>query len=246
MSEPVKKTDRIYLVDAHGYLHRAYHALPPLTTSSGEPVGALLGFARMLLALIRRENPEYLAVCFDAPGPTFRHKLFERYKATRKPIDEDLKKQLALARDLVAAMGLPRTEVPGWEADDLIATLAKRAESEGMQVVVVSGDKDALQLVDERVRVLNEAKGVLLDAGKVEEKFGVSPSQIVDYLSLVGDVSDNVPGAPGIGPVGAAKLLRRFGSLDDVLQAARRRDPEVPAKAAESLQKAEDQVRFGR
>ncbi|MBI5244746.1 MAG: DNA polymerase I [Elusimicrobia bacterium] len=246
MSESVKNEERIYLIDAHAYLHRAYHALPPLTTSDGLPVGALFGFARMLLALIRREKPEFLAVCFDAPGPTFRHKIYERYKATRKPIDEDLKKQLALARDMVEAMGLRRAEMQGWEADDLIATMAERAAREGLRVLVVSGDKDALQLVGENVKVLNEAKGIVLDSGGVLEKFGVEPSQIVDYLSLTGDASDNVPGAPGIGPVGAAKLLKRFGTLEEILKAAAERHPDVPAKAAESLCKAEEQVRFGR
>jgi len=244
--EPRTKEARLFLVDAHAYLHRAYHALPPLTTSAGEPVGALLGFARMLLALIKREKPEYLAVCFDAPGPTFRHKLFERYKATRKPTEEDLKKQLGAARGLVEAMGLPSAEAQGWEADDLIATMSRKAAQEGLRVVIVSGDKDALQLVDERVQVWNEAKGVLMDAAKVAEKFGVAPAQITDYLAIVGDSSDNVPGVPGLGPVSAVKLLSRFGTLEAVLKAAREGHPDLTSKAAESLKSSEEKVRFGR
>ena len=118
---------RIYLVDAHAYLHRAYHAMPPLKNAAGEPVGALFGFAKTLLGLIRREKPDYFAVCFDAPGPTFRHKKFEQYKATRKPTEPDLKSQLKLSRELTAAMGLPCAELSGWEADDIIATLSRRA-----------------------------------------------------------------------------------------------------------------------
>ncbi|HVE13705.1 MAG TPA: 5'-3' exonuclease H3TH domain-containing protein, partial [Elusimicrobiota bacterium] len=226
---------RLYLVDAHAYLHRAYHALPPLTNSKKEPVGALLGFLRALLVIIRRDKPELLAVCFDAPGPTFRHKELESYKATRKPTEPDLKWQLNAARDVVKATGLPFVEAPGWEADDLMATLAAKGEAEGLDVVLVSGDKDALQLVGGRIRVLNEAKGVVFDPAKVEEKFKVTPAQLVDYLTLTGDVSDNVPGVPGVGAVGAAKLLNRFGDLDALIQAALKGDPDIPARIAKSL-----------
>ena len=153
--------ERLYLVDAHAYLHRAYHALPPLTNSKGEPVGALLGFAKTLLLLIRRDKPELMAVCFDAPGATFRHKEFEDYKATRKPTEPELKWQLNASRDLVKAMGLPFVDLTGWEADDLMATLASKGEAAGLDVVLVSGDKDALQLVGGRVSVLNESGSVL-------------------------------------------------------------------------------------
>jgi DNA polymerase-1 len=237
---------RIFLVDANGFLHRAYHALPPLANSRGEPTGALLGFARMLIALLRREKPPLLAVCFDAPGPTFRHKIFERYKAQRKPADEDLKSQLSLARGLVAAMGLPSAELPGWEADDVIASLARKARIGGFSVVVVSSDKDVLQLVGGPVRVLNESKGALFDEAGVLERLGVPPGRVVDFLALVGDSSDNVPGAPGVGPVGAAKLLKRFGGLDEVLSAAESGHPDIPARTARSLRECSDKVRFGR
>ncbi len=240
------KTQRLYLVDAHAYLHRAYHALPPLKTSKGEPVGALFGFARMLQVLLKREKPECLIVCFDMPGPTFRHKAYAQYKATRKEIDGDLKSQLALAMPMAEAMGLRCLGAEGFEADDLMATLARRAVSRGLDVVLVTGDKDALQLVGERVKVLNEAKGEWFDAQKVLEKFNVRPGQIVDYLSLIGDSSDNVPGVPGIGSAGAVKLLARYGSLDALLQAARARDPGLPPKLAKALSESQEKALFGR
>ena len=235
----------LYLVDAHAYLHRAYHALPPLTNSKGEPVGALLGFAKTLLAIVRRDKPDLLAVCFDTPGPTFRHKKFEAYKATRKPIDPALKVQLAGARELAAGMGLATVELAGYEADDLMATLARRGEAAGMDVVVVSGDKDALQLVGGRIRVLNEAKGVLYDAAKVEEKFKVAPGQLIDYLALTGDTVDNVKGVPGVGAVGAAKLLGRFKTVEALLKAAAKNDPEIPAKTAKALLDSRDSLKMG-
>lgn len=229
-------------MDAHAYLHRAYHALPPLSNAAGEPVGALYGFVRMLLALLRREKPDFLAVCFDAPGPTLRHRAYAGYKATRKETDQDLKFQLALARPLAESMGLKCVELQGYEADDLMATLGTEAASRGCEVVLVTTDKDAFQLVDERVRVLHEGKGLLFDSGKISEKYGVGPEQFVDYLALTGDASDNVPGVPGIGPVGAAKLLRRFGSLDVLLDKALGEAPELSAKAAVALRGAREQA----
>src|SRR5438105_1773394 len=138
---------RLYLVDAHAYLHRAYHALPPLNNSKGQPVGALYGFARTLLQLIRKEKPDCLAVCFDHPEPTFRHKAYAEYKATRKEIDQDLIKQLARALPMAQAMGFRCVELPGYEADDVMATLARKAVKAGYDAVLVTGDKDALQLV---------------------------------------------------------------------------------------------------
>ncbi|MDE2293481.1 MAG: 5'-3' exonuclease, partial [Elusimicrobia bacterium] len=236
----------LYLVDAHAYLHRAYHALPPLTTKTGEPVGALYGFARMLVDLVRKQRPDFVAVCFDTPGPTFRHEAYPAYKAQRAEIDDDLKKQLGLAEEMVRAMGLPTAALPGYEADDLMATLAARGVRDGMRVVIVSGDKDALQLVDDKVKVWNEAKKVLFDAGKVEEKFKVRPDQLVDYLAIVGDASDNVKGVPGVGPVGAAKLLNRFGSLDAVLKAAHKGSADIPERTAKALLEGEEAVREGR
>ncbi|MBI4676812.1 MAG: DNA polymerase I [Elusimicrobia bacterium] len=233
---------RLYLVDAHAYLHRAYHALPPLTSSKGEPVGALLGFARMLLKLIREEKPERVAVCFDSPGPTFRHEAFAAYKATRKETDQDLVSQLDLAPELAAALGCATVRLQGYEADDLMATLASRAAREGFDAVLVTGDKDALQMVGEGVRVLDPGKGVWMDPPRIEEKLGVGPSAVVDYLALAGDASDNVPGVRGIGPVGARKLLKDHGTLEGVLKAAKAGDPRIPPKTAEALLAGADDV----
>lgn len=190
------------LLDANAYLHRSFHALPLLTNSKGQPVGALFGFTKNLQKILREESPDYVAVCFDSPGPTFRHADFAAYKATRKETDEALKAQLPRAQDLVRAWGLRAAAQEGYEADDLIATLARQAEAAGAEVVIGTSDKDALQLVNDRIRVLNEQKGELLDSAGVKARFGVDPEQVVDYLALVGDAVDNVPGVKGIGPKG--------------------------------------------
>ncbi|MDD5629276.1 MAG: DNA polymerase I [Elusimicrobia bacterium] len=230
---------RFYLVDAHAFLHRAYHALPPLTNSKGEPVGALYGFARMLLQILKRDQPDRMAVCFDRPEPTFRHKLFPEYKATRKETDEDLVFQLKQARAMVEAMGFVCVEKPGFEADDLMATLAQAGRKEGYESVLVTGDKDVLQLVGPGIRVFNPSKNVFMDPPQIEEKLGVGPAAVVDYLALTGDSSDNVPGVRGIGPVGAAKLLRKFGSLHEAIKAAKASDPDIPPKTAQALREGE-------
>ncbi|MBI4375555.1 MAG: DNA polymerase I [Elusimicrobia bacterium] len=231
---------RLYLVDAHAYLHRAYHALPPLNNSKGEPVGALFGFARMLLNLLKKEKPDRVAVCFDHPDPTFRHKAYEAYKATRKETDGDLSRQLARAPDLARAMGFSTVELPGYEADDVMATLARGAVKEGIEAVLVTGDKDALQLISPGIRVLRDvAQGLWMDAEQVREKFGVSPSGIVDYLTLIGDSTDNIPGIKGIGPVSAAKLLNEFGGVAELMRAAKAGDSRIPAKTAKALVEGE-------
>ncbi len=206
----------LYLIDAHGYLHRAYHALPPLTNSKGEPVGALFGFARMLTKIVRQNRPDLLVVCFDDAAPTFRHKAYAEYKAHRKEIESELKFQLPLARDMVEAWGLPLAVLPGYEADDLIATLAETGRKQGYAVVVVTADKDALQLVGGPVTVLNEQRGIRYDAAEVEKKYGLRPDQMVDYFALLGDSSDNVPGVPGVGEKTATGLLQKFSTLEGV------------------------------
>jgi len=233
---------RLVLVDANTYLHRAYHALPPLATSKGLPVGALLGFTKTLLKILREQAPDYVAVCFDAPGPTFRHAEFEAYKATRPAADEELKVQLPKARELVEAWGLRAVAREGYEADDLIATLARRAEKAGVEVLIVTSDKDALQLVGDAIRVLDERKGEILDAESVRQRLRVAPEQVVDFLTLVGDVSDNVPGVPGIGPGKAARLLAEFGSLEAVLAAEPQAFPEATARLLVTVQAHRDTV----
>ncbi len=234
---------RLYLVDAHAYLHRAYHALPPLSTSKGEPVGALYGFARLLWKLVREEKPAGIAVCFDLPGPTFRHKAYAAYKATRKELEPDLLAQLKAAPKFTEGMGFACVSAEGFEADDLMATLARRCEREGYDAVLVTGDKDALQLVGDGVWVLDAAKGVRLDPEAVQTKLGVGPASVVDFLALTGDSSDNVPGVRGVGPVGAAKLLRDFGDLESVLAAAKKRDKRLTPRLAQVLEEGEKDAR---
>lgn len=196
----------------------------------------------MLLQLLKRDKPARLVVCFDTPGPTFRHKAFADYKAQRKPIDEDLATQLSRAPELTAALGFPCALAPGYEADDVMATLARRGLDDGYEVVLVTGDKDALQMVGEGVRVYNAAKDVWLEAPQVIEKLGIPPKAVVDYLALIGDTSDNVPGVKGIGPVGAVKLLKKYGSLAGALKAAKSSDPELPAKTAAALREGEKEA----
>jgi DNA polymerase I len=230
---------RLYLVDAHAYLHRAYHALPPLTNSKGEPVGALYGFARTLIQILKRDKPEGLAVCFDTPGPTFRHKAYDQYKATRKEIDGDLITQLGQARPLAESLGFKCIEKPGFEADDVMATMARKAVKHGWEAVLVTGDKDALQLVSPGIRVFNVSKDMWMDPAQVEEKFGIPPESVRDYLAIVGDTSDNVPGLKGVGPVGAVKLIKAYGSLKGAIAAAKKGDKALTPKLAQALMDGE-------
>lgn len=212
------KSKKIFLIDAHAYLHRAYHALPPLTTSSGEAVGAVYGFSRMLQKMLQEQKPEYLAVCFDSPGPTFRHREYAEYKATRKETEDALKAQFPIVRELMDAWGLPSFSLGGYEADDLMATLTAQARAKGWQVVLVTSDKDVLQLVEEGVSVLDAAKGITYDPKKVEQRYGVGPGRLLDYFALVGDSSDNVPGVKGIGPKTAAELVRGSRTTEELLE----------------------------
>ncbi|MFZ9061701.1 MAG: 5'-3' exonuclease, partial [Steroidobacteraceae bacterium] len=212
MSEPAT----LWLVDGSSYLYRAFHALPPLTTSRGEPTGAVLGVLNMLNRLLKEEQPQYLAVVFDAPGRTFRDDLFEAYKAHRPPMPDDLQRQIGPLLESVEALGLPLLRIEGVEADDVIGTLAARASAAGMRTVVSTGDKDLAQLVDEKVTLVNTMTGSRLDEAGVKHKFDVLPSQIVDYLALVGDKIDDLPGVPGVGAKSAAALLGAFGSIEQI------------------------------
>ena len=205
------------LVDGSSWLHRAFNALPALSTKAGEPTGALYGVLNMLRKLLADYRPDYLAVVFDAPGKTFRHAMFADYKAHRPPLDPQLVQQIEPLHACVRALGLPLLQVTGVEADDVIGTLTRQATARGLPVLIVSGDKDLTQLVDDRVRMLDTMKNVVTDVAGVEQKFGVSPALIVDWLALVGDSSDNIPGVPGVGPVTAAKWLREYGSLDHLV-----------------------------
>jgi len=214
----------LHLVDGNAQFHRAYHAIRGLATTRGLPTNATYGFTTMLRKLEQDEKPTHFAICFDLAGPTFRHEQYAEYKAHRKPMDSDLAVQLPYVRRVCEAFRLPILEVPGFEADDVIATLAAQAVGQGFKVVVVSGDKDLLQLVSDEVLVLNPGRegmgSVLYDRKRVEEKWGVPPERVVDVMALVGDAVDNIPGVPGIGDKGARDLVKEWGSVEAVLDNA--------------------------
>jgi DNA polymerase-1 len=211
----------VHLVDGSGQFHRAYHAIRGLATSRGLPTNATYGFTTMLRKLLQDEQPDHVAVLFDLPGRTFRHEQYAEYKANRPAMESDLAVQLPYIRRVCEAFRLPIVEVPGFEADDAIATLADQAVAAGFRVVVVTADKDLLQLVKDEVLVLNPGRegtgATLLDRKAVEEKWGVPPERVVDVLALVGDSVDNVPGVPGIGDKGARDLVREFGPVEEVI-----------------------------
>ncbi|MEY2722078.1 MAG: hypothetical protein RL597_1523, partial [Pseudomonadota bacterium] len=221
----------LVLVDGSSYLYRAFHALPPLTNSKGEPTGAVLGVVNMLLKLMRETAPARMAVVFDAPGKTFRDELFAEYKSHRPPMPDDLRAQVEPLLEIVRALGLPLLRISGVEADDVIGTLARRAADAGQNVLISTGDKDMCQLVDPRITLVNTMSGSLYDRAGVKAKFDVWPEQIIDYLSLVGDSSDNIPGIDKVGPKTAAKWLGQYQTLDRLIAHAH----EVPGKVGENL-----------
>ncbi len=221
----------LVLVDGSSYLYRAFHALPPFTNSRGEPTGAVLGVVNMLLKFLREQEPARIAVVFDAPGPTFRDALFAQYKAHRPPMPDDLRAQVEPLLDTVRALGLPLLRHSGVEADDVIGTLARRAAESGLSVLISTGDKDMAQLVGPRVTLVNTMTGSVYDRDGVKAKFDVWPEQIIDYLALVGDSSDNIPGIDKVGPKTAAKWLGQYGTLDNLVAHA----AEVPGKVGENL-----------
>jgi DNA polymerase-1 len=227
----VSEARTLVLVDGSSYLYRAFHALPPLTNSKGEPTGAVLGVLNMLLKLLKEQDPPLVGVVFDAPGKTFRDELFAEYKAQRPPMPDDLRAQIEPLLEAVAALGLPLLRVAGVEADDVIGTLARQAAAAGLKVVVSTGDKDMAQLVDDRVTLVNTMTDTALDRAGVKIKFDVYPEQIVDYLALVGDTSDNIPGVPKVGPKTAAKWLNQYTTLDNLLA----HQAEIEGKVGESL-----------
>ena len=209
---------RLLLVDAYGLIYRAFHALPPLTNSRGVLTNAAFGFASILLRAISDVGPERAIVAFDGPGPNYRHERFPAYKAQRPPMPEELRSQIDMVREIVTAMGFPLFELAGYEADDLIGTLARKGEAAGWEIEIVSGDLDMLQLVGPKVTLLHTAKGgadaiVAYDAARIHERYGLTPEQMVDFKSLKGDPSDNIPGVPGVGEKTAVKLISTFGSL---------------------------------
>jgi DNA polymerase-1 len=211
-----KPPPRVLLVDGTNSLYRAFFAIPPLRAPDGSPTNAAYGFVNMLSKVIREEEPDYAVVVFDAPGKTFRHRLFDAYKAGRDATPEDLSAQIPVVRELIDAHRIPVVEVPDFEADDVIATLVERAPA-GAHIAIVSTDKDLMQLVDERVTLLDGMKDRRYGPAEVAARFGVPPERVLDLRALVGDPSDNIPGVKGIGEKGAAKLIDEWGSLDDLL-----------------------------
>lgn len=230
------------LVDGSSYLYRAFHAMPNLSNSRGTPTGAVYGVINMLRRLLKDYDPEYMAVVFDAPGKTFRDDIYPEYKATRSAMPDDLVRQVEPIHAIVRAMGLPLLMVEGVEADDVIGTLARQAAVEGRATLISTGDKDMAQLVDAHVELVDTMKDARYDRAGVEERFGIPPELIVDYLALIGDTSDNIPGIPGVGPKTAVKWLCEYGSLDKLMTCA----ADIKGKAGENLRACLSQLPLAR
>jgi DNA polymerase-1 len=217
---------RLLVIDGHSLLHRAYHALPPLTTKKGELVNAIYGFLLILFKAISQFQPDFVAATFDFPAPTFRHKEFKEYKATRPKIPQDLSRQIPKIKEILKAFNIPIFEKEGFEADDIIGTIAKLAPKKQVipeiETIILSGDLDTLQLVDSYTKVYTPKKGIkeiiLYDQNKIQERYGLSPLQLIDLKALKGDPSDNIPGIPGIGEKTATELLQKFGNLENLYQ----------------------------
>lgn len=214
---------RLLLIDGNAILHRAYHAYPPnFTDKDGNPTNAIYGFYAMLLKLLQEVKPEYLAIAFDRGAPTFRMQLYAGYHANRPRMSDDLSPQVVRLQDSLEEIGIPLYGIEGYEADDLLGSLSFLAKKEDVETIIVTGDRDLLQLVDERVKILMPLVGItktaLFDEKRVEEKYGIKPSQIIDYKALVGDQSDNYPGVTGIGPKGAAQLLQKYKTFEGIYE----------------------------
>jgi len=251
------KKDRLVLIDAFALIHRAYHALPPFTTKDGQPVGAVYGFASALLAAIKNLEPEYLAVGIDLPKPTKRHEAYVEYKAHRAPAPDDLVAQIPIVKQVLATFNIPVFAMEGYEGEDIIATIVAKLKAQmskvktvkTMEFIIVTGDLDCLQLVDKQTKVYSMARGVnqavMYDEGKVIERYGLKPTQFVDFKALKGDPSDNIPGVPGIGEKGAAKLIAEYGNLENIyknLPAGRQGIKKLPEKLQILLQDNKEQA----
>ncbi len=223
----------LYLIDANAFCYRAFYALGNLSTSGGQPTGAIYGFTNILNKLLKQKKPQFLAACFDVSRETFRQKKFAEYKIQRAPMPDELSSQIPLIKEIISAYGITICEKEGFEADDIIATLSTQAKVKNMPVVVVSSDKDMLQLVGQGIKVLSLGKNeeILYDADKVKDRFGLGPQQVVELISLMGDDADNIPGAKGIGEKTAVELLKTYGSLDNILSNIDTIKPERAKKA---------------
>ena len=236
-------SDKILLIDGHSILNRAFYGLPDLTNSEGRHTGAVYGFLNILFRILEEEKPKYLTVAFDLHEPTFRHKIYNAYKGTRKPMPEELREQVPLIKDVLTAMGIKIVYKPGFEADDLLGTLAVRSEKAGMDVTILSGDRDLLQLATEKVliRLPKTSRGKTtienFHTQEVIEKYQVTPPQIIELKALMGDSADNIPGIPGVGEKTATKMVVEFGSIEN---AYAHLEEVKPNKAKESLREHYD------
>src|SRR6202163_4344787 len=239
--------ETLLLVDGHNLVYRAFHAMPALTNSRGEMTNAAYGFTSMLFKALNDTTPAYASAAFDPPGPTFRHEKFAEYKAQRQRAPDELRAQFPWAREVVEALGRPVVEMPAYEADDVIGTLAQKAEAAGLDVIILTGDLDVLQLVTEHIRVFASRRGlsdtIIYDIDKVRERYGFEPPLVVDFKALQGDPSDNIPGVPGIGEKTAKALVQQYGPLERVLEAV----PTMPpGRVRRALEEHMEQARLSK
>ncbi|MEN6310024.1 MAG: 5'-3' exonuclease H3TH domain-containing protein, partial [Acidobacteriota bacterium] len=228
---------RLYLIDGNSLLYRSYYAIRRLSNSRGFPTNAIFGFIAALRKIIDQEKPDYLGVVFDVKGPTVRHEAYKDYKAHLKPMPDDLVVQVPVLKDVLHALNIPTAEFEKYEADDVLATLARQAAGKHIRSVIVTTDKDLLQIIDASTSVYNPARETIIDEAGVKEVFGVGPDQVVDVLSLWGDPTDNVPGVPGVGEKTAKSLIQEFGSLDNLLQNLERiKNPRIKEKIGQNLE----------
>lgn len=238
--ESTADTDSVILIDGSSYVYRAYHALPPLTTSTGQPTGAVRGVTTMVMRILEDHPNSPVGMIFDAKGDTFRHEMYKEYKANRPPMPDDLRPQIQPIYDIVEALGIKIFVVDNVEADDVIGTLAKQAEEKGISTVISTGDKDLAQLVTKNIKLVNTMTNEVLDQKGVEKKFGVTPEQIIDYLALVGDTSDNIPGVNKVGPKTAVNWLGKYGTVENIIGKAE----EITGKVGEYLREGIEQLKL--
>ena len=240
--ESITDNDSVILVDGSSYIYRAYHALPPLTTSTGQPTGAVRGVTTMVMRILEDHPNSPVGMIFDAKGDTFRNEMYSEYKANRPPMPDDLRPQIQPIHDICRALGLKLFIVDGVEADDVIGTLATEAEKKGIKTVVSTGDKDLAQLVTKNITLVNTMTNELLNEDKVMKKFGVRPDQIIDYLALVGDTSDNIPGVNKVGPKTAVNWLSKYDTVEKIIESAE----EIPGKVGEYLREGIEQLKLSK